>query len=194
MKEFINRLSTDKEFAGEFREFMTGQNAKVKEGTRLVGQQLDKAVMGSIKEFASIKGIELKDDDQISMSFTGLSKQICMQMNDMIVKSFTTVEGSMKQPVDFPQEWIQAIDENKELYLETLHKTDKDARATVEKCGKELNALIVSAFNEFAEKTGLLLPDAQAYAEMNKAISQNLNNVISTQIKGLMEISKTSAK
>lgn len=36
MKEFIKRLTSDKEFAAEFKAFLTAKNAKVKEGTRQV--------------------------------------------------------------------------------------------------------------------------------------------------------------
>ena len=192
MKEFVERLKTDKEFAAEFKEFLTGKNAKVKEGTRLVGQQLDKLVMGSIKEFAASKGIILADDEQTAKSLAGLTRQICLQMDDMIVKSFAALEGSMKQPVDVPPEMIKAVRENKELYLECLHKADEACEAAIQKCLREMDAAVRAVHEEFAEKAGHQLPELRT--GLNKAIAQKLNEVVHTQLKGLMELSKTAAE
>ena len=190
MKEFIKRLKTDKEFAAEFKEFLTAKNAKVKEGTRQVGEQLNKLVMGSIKEFAASKSMVLTDDEQAAKSLAGLSKQICLQMDDMIVKNFTSLEGSMAQPVDMPPEMVKVIRENKELYLECMHSADKAAAEATRKCLRELDAAVMAANKEFAEKTGYKGPYPST--EINKAISQKLNEVISNQLKGLMELSKTA--
>ena len=67
MKEFIKRLNSDKEFAAEFKEFLTAKNQTVREGTRLVGEHLNKLVMSSVKEFAASKGMTLKDDEQTAV-------------------------------------------------------------------------------------------------------------------------------
>ena len=189
MKQFVERLSTDKEFAAEFKEFMTRKNEKVKEGTKQVGEHLDKLVMESIKEFAASKGITLQDDEQTKASLAGLTKQICLQMDDMIVRSFTKLEGSMKQPIDLPPEMIAVIRENKELFNECIHKADPAAEEAVKKCGKELDAAVMAAFKEFAEKTGY--QGAFPSSELNKAIAKELNETILAQMKGLMELSKT---
>ena len=191
MKEFTKRLSTDKEFAAEFKEFLTAKNEKVKEGTRLVGEQMNKLVMGSVKEFAASKGITLTDDEQIAKSLAGLSKQICLQMDDMIVKSFAALEGSMTQPMDMPPEMVKVIRENKELYAECMHKADKAVAEATGKFMKEMDAAVMAANQEFAEKTGYKGPYPSA--EMNKAIAGKLNETIRTQQKALMELSKTSA-
>ena len=190
MKQFMERLQNDKDFAMEFRAFMTEKNNTVKEGTRLVGEHLNKLVMGAVKEFAASKGMELKDDAVASKPLAALTKQICMQMDDMIVKSFGRMEGSMKQPVDVPQEMIKAVRENKDLYMEIMHKADKAAGEAVKKCGKELDAAVMASLKEFADKVGYHGPYPSA--EMNKMISAELNKVVMKQIKGLMEISKTA--
>ena len=190
MKEFIKKLTSDKEFASEFKAFLTAKNDKVKEGTRQVGEQLNKLVMGSIKEFAASKGMTLTDDEQTAKSLAGLSKQICLQMDDMIVKNFASLEGSMKQPIDMPPEMIKAIRENKELYAECMHKADAVAAEAIRKFGQELNAVVMASFKEFSEKTGYHGPYPST--EINKAIVQKLNEVISNQLKGLMELSKTA--
>ena len=190
MKQFVERLATDKEFAAEFREFMLGKNETVKEGTKLVGQHLDKLVMTAVKEFADSKGIALQDDDQAKKPLSELSHQICLQLDDMIVKSFVTLEGSVKQPVDMPPELVEVIKNNKDLFSECCHKADQAAKEAVEKCGKEMNAAVMAAFKEFAEKTGYQgdFNDVQ----INKEIAKRLNDVITTQLNGLIEISRTS--
>ena len=190
MKEFIKRLSSDKEFAAEFRKFLTAKNEKVKEGTRLVGEQLNKLVRGSIKEFAASKGMTLTDDEQTARTLAGLSKQICLQMDDMIVKNFASLEGSMKQPMDVPPEMIKVIRENKELYAECMHKADKAAEEAIRKCMRELDAAVMASIKEFAEKTGYQGPNSST--EFNKAVAAKLNEVIRNQVKGLMELSKTA--
>ena len=190
MKEFIKRLTSDKEFAAEFKAFLTAKNDKVKEGTRQVGEQLNKLVMGSIKEFAASKGMTLTDDEQTAKSLSALSKQICLQMDEMIVKNFAALEGSMKQPLDISPEMIKVIRENKELYAECMHKADAPAAEAIRKFGQELNAAVMASLKEFSEKTGYAGPYPST--EINKAISQKLNEVISNQLKGLMELSKTA--
>ena len=190
MKEFVKRLTSDKEFAAEFKEFLTAKNEKVREGTRLIGEQLNKLVMGSIKEFAASKGMTLKDDEQTAKSFAALSKQICLQMDDMIVKNFTALEGSMKQPIDMPPEMVKAIRENKDLYAECMHKADKAVAEATKKFMKELDEAVMAANKEFAEKTGYNGPYPSA--EINKTIAAKLNELIRTQQKALMELSKTA--
>ncbi len=188
MKEVVKRLNSDKEFAAEFKEFLTAKNQTVKEGTRLVGEHLNKLVMGSIKEFAASKGMTLKDDEQTAKSLSGLSKQICLQMDEMIVKNFASLEGSMKQPLDMPPEMIQAIRENKELYAACMHKADKAVSEALKKFSQELNAAVMAANMEFAQKTGYKGP--YPTTEINKAIANKLNEVVRTQQKALMELSK----
>ena len=190
MKEFIKRLNSDKEFASEFKAFLTAKNDKVREGTRQVGEQLNKLVMGSIKEFAASKGMTLTDDEQTAKSLSALSKQICLQMDDMIVKNFASLEGSMKQPMDMPPEMIQVIRENKELYAECMHKADAAVAEATKHFLKELDAAVMASIKEFAEKTGYKGPNPST--EMNKAIAQKLNEVIRTQQKALVELSKTA--
>ena len=190
MKEFVKRLSGDKEFAAEFKEFLTAKNDKVKEGTRLVGEQLNKLVMSSVKEFAASKGITLKDDEPTAKSFAGLCKQICLQMDEMIVKNFAALEGSMKQPVDMPPEMIKVIRENKELYAECMHKADQAIAEATRKFMKEMDAAVMAANKEFADKTGYNGPYPSV--EINKAIAGKLNDTIRTQQKALMEISRTA--
>jgi len=63
-------------------------DAKVKEGTRQVGKQLDKAVLDAIKGFAESKGMLLTDDPEICKTQGNMSKQ----MNEMIVKQFKGME------------------------------------------------------------------------------------------------------
>lgn len=190
MKEFVKRLTSDKEFAAEFKEFLAAKNDKVKEGTRQVGEQLNKLVMGSIKEFAASKGMTLTDDEQTAKSLSGLSKQICLQMDEMIVKNFAALEGSMKQPLDMPPEMIQVIRENKELFAECMHKADQAVAEATRKFLKELDAAAMASLKKFAEKTGYNGP--QPSTEMNKAIANKLNEVIRTQQKALVELSKTA--
>ena len=190
MKEFIKRLNSDKEFAAEFKEFLTKKNEKVKEGTRQVGEQLNKLVMGSIKEFAASKGMTLTDDEQTAKSLSALSKQICLQMDDMIVKNFAALEGSMKQPIDMPPEMIQVIRENKELYAECMHKADKAVAEATKKFMKEMDDAVMAANKEFAEKTGYKGPYPSA--EINKTIAGKLNELIRNQQKALVELSKTA--
>lgn len=132
----------------------------------------------------------LTDDEQTAKSLAGLSKQICLQMDDMIVKNFASLEGSMKQPIDMPPEMIQAIRENKELYAECMHKADAPAAEATRKFGQELNAAVMASLKEFSEKTGYKGPYPSA--EINKAIAGKLNEVINNQLKGLMELSKTA--
>ena len=189
MKEFIKRLNSDKEFAAEFKEFLTKKNEKVKEGTRQVGEQLNKLVMGSIKEFAASKGMTLTDDEQTAKSLAGLSKQICLQMDDMIVKNFTALENSMKKPLDIPPEMIKVIRENKELYSQCMFKAHEAAVEAAKRYGHELDVAVMAANKEFAEKTGYNGPWPST--EINKLVAKQFNEVIHNQIKGLMEISKT---
>ena len=190
MKEFVKRLTSDKEFAAGFKEFLTAKNDKVKEGTRQVGEQLNKLVMGSIKEFAASKGMTLTDDEQTAKSLSALSKQICLQMDDMIVKNFAALEGSMKQPIDMPPEMIQVIRENKELYAECMHKADQAVAEATKHFMKELDAAVLVSLKEFSEKTGYKGPNPST--ELNKAIANKLNDVIRTQQKALVELSKTA--
>ena len=190
MKEFIKRLKTDKEIAAEFKEFLSAKNEKVKSGTRQVGEQLNKLVMGSVKEFAASKGMTLVDDEQTAKSLAGLSKQICLQMDDMMVKNFASLEGSMKQPIDMPPEMIKVIRENKELYAECMHKADKAAEDAIQKCLRELDASVMASLKEFAEKTGYNGPYPSG--EINKAIAKKLNETILNQLKGLVQLSKTA--
>ena len=189
MKEFINRLSSDKAFAAEFKAFLTTKNETVKQGTKQVGEQLNKLVMDSIKEFAASKGMTLKDDEQTAKSLAGLSKQICLQMDDMIVKNFASLEGSMKQPIDIPPEMVKAVRENKELFAECMHNADKAVAEATKKFMNEMDAAVMTAVKEFAEKVGYTGP--QPSTQFNKAIAAKLNEVIRNQQKALMEISKT---
>ena len=92
MNEFIKRMQEDKAFAEEFKAFLSGADAKVKEGTREVGKQLDKVVMDTIKGFAESKGIALTDDDQVGKTLGNMSKQISKQLDEMIVKQFKAME------------------------------------------------------------------------------------------------------
>jgi len=191
MKQFVERLKNDKEFAAEFKEFMTGQNGKVKGGTRQVGEQLNKFVMNSIREFAASKGITLTEDEQTSHALAGLCKQICNQMDDMIVKSFISLEGSMKQPIDIPPEMLKVIKENQATYMECMHKTDKAVEEAVQKFLREMDAAVMASQKEFAEKVGY--HGAYPSTEINKAIAAKLNETIHTQVTGLMEVFKTSS-
>ncbi len=143
-----------KDAAREFKEFMKEKDETVKAGTKQVEPQLDKLVLDSVKEFAASKGIALTDDETTSKALSGLSKQIGIQLNDMIVKSFTTLEGSMKQPIDMSPELIKVTKENEELYAECMHKADAAVREALKKCGKEMDAAGMVAFKEFSEKTG----------------------------------------
>ena len=92
MNEFIQKLQSDKAFADEFKAYLSGADSKVKEGTRQVGKQLDKVVMDTIKGFAESKGIELKDDPEVGKTLGNMSKQICKQMDEMIIKQFKAME------------------------------------------------------------------------------------------------------
>ena len=92
MNEFIQKLQSDKAFADEFRAYLSGADAKVKEGTRQIGKQMDKVVMDTIKGFAESKGISLKDDPEISKTLGNMSKQICKQLDEMIIKQFKAME------------------------------------------------------------------------------------------------------
>lgn len=92
MNDFIQKLQNDKAFADEFRAYLRGADSKVKEGTRQVGKQLDKVVMDTIKGFAESKGIELKDDAEVSKTLGNMSRQICKQLDEMIIKQFKAME------------------------------------------------------------------------------------------------------
>ena len=92
MNEFIKKLQSDKAFAEEFKAYLSGADSKVKEGTRQIGKQLDKVVMDTIKGFAESKGIALTDDDQVSKTLGNMSKQICKQLDEMIIKQFKAME------------------------------------------------------------------------------------------------------
>ena len=186
MKQFVERLKTDKDFAAEFKDYMLKKNDKVKEGTKLVGEQLNKLVMGSIKDFAAEKGMELKDDEQTSKSLAGLSKQICMQMDDMIVKSFASLEGSMKNPINMPPEIMKLIVENKDTYIECCKKIDKKVEEAVQTCMRAWDAAVVEALTEFTKKVGYDGP-VPSSPEMNKEVAKKLNEVVDTQFKGLMQ-------
>lgn len=192
MRQFVERLRSDKEFAAEFRDFMTTKNQKVEEGTRLVGEQLNKLVTGSIQEFAASKGMTLTDDEQTARSLAALTKQICAQMDDMIVRSFAALEGSMAQPMDIPPEMVEVIGANKELYAECLHKADAACEAAIQRCLRELDEAVNASVVEFAQKTGAQLPEPEP--ELNKAIAKRLNETVLTQLRGLMEISKTATR
>ena len=92
MQEFVKKLQSDKAFAEEFKAYLSGSDAKVKEGTRQVGKQLDKVVMESIRSFAESKGMTLSDDPEISKTLGNMSKQICKQLDEMIIKQFQAME------------------------------------------------------------------------------------------------------
>ena len=92
MNEFIQKLQNDKAFADEFKAYLSGADAKVKDGTRQVGKQLDKVVMDAVKGFAESKGIALSDDPEIGKTLGNMSKQICKQMDEMIIKQFKAME------------------------------------------------------------------------------------------------------
>lgn len=92
MNEFIKKLQSDKAFAEEFKAYLSGADSKVKEGTRQIGKQLDKVVMDTIKDFAESKGIALTDDDQVGKTLGNMSKQICKQLDEMIIKQFKAME------------------------------------------------------------------------------------------------------
>ena len=67
---------------------------------------------------------------------------------------------------------------------------DAPAAEAIRKFGQELNAAVMASLKEFSEKTGYAGPYPST--EINKAITQKLNEVISNQLKGLMELSKTA--
>lgn len=92
MNEFIKKLQGDKAFAEEFKAYLSGADGKVKEGTRQIGQQLDKVVMDTIRSFAESKGMSLADDPEVSKTLGNMSKQICKQMDEMIIKQFKAME------------------------------------------------------------------------------------------------------
>ena len=92
MNELIKKLQSDKAFAAEFKAYLAGADSKVKEGTRQVGKQLDKVVMETIKGFAESKGITLADDAEVSKTLANMSKQICKQLDEMILKQFKAME------------------------------------------------------------------------------------------------------
>ena len=92
MNEFIEKLQNDKAFAQEFKAYLSGTDGKVKEGTRQVGKELDKVVLEAVKGFAESKGITLTDDGEICKTLSNMSKQICKQLNEMIVKQFKAME------------------------------------------------------------------------------------------------------
>ena len=190
MKQFVEKLKTDKAFAEEFKQFMMSKNDTIKQGSKKVQEQLNKVVMESIREFAASKGIELKDDEQIQGSMRQMTYQMCKQMDDMIVKQFGAVEGSMKQPIDMPAEMVKTIRENKELYRECLHKADKAVEEAVRKCAREMDAAVLASQKEFAEKTGYKGP--MPGTEFNKAIAKKLNEVITNQVNALVELSRTA--
>ena len=92
MNEFIRKMQSDKAFAEEFRAYLSGADSKVKESTRQVGKQLDKVVMDTIKGFAESKGMTLADDPEVSKTLGNMSKQICKQLDEMIIKQFKAME------------------------------------------------------------------------------------------------------
>ena len=92
MNEFIQKLQSDKAFADEFKAYLSGADAKVKEGTRQVGKQLDKVVMDTIKGFAESKGMTLSDDENVSKTMGNMSDQIGKQLDEMIIKQFKAME------------------------------------------------------------------------------------------------------
>ena len=92
MNEFIKKLQSDKAFAEEFKAYLSGADSKVKEGTRQIGKQLDKVVMDTVKGFAESKGIALTDDAEVSKTMSNMSKQICKQLDEMIIKQFKAME------------------------------------------------------------------------------------------------------
>ena len=92
MKDFIQRLKDDKAFGEEFKAYLSGADAKVKEGTRQVGKELDKVVMDTIRGFAESKGMTLTEDPDICKTLGNMSKQICLQLNEMIIKQFKAME------------------------------------------------------------------------------------------------------
>lgn len=92
MNEFIKKMQSDKEFAAEFRAYLSGADSKVKEGTRQIGKQLDKVVMDTIRGFAESKGIALTDDAEVSKTLGNMSSQICKQLDEMIIKQFKAME------------------------------------------------------------------------------------------------------
>ena len=92
MNEFIIKLQSDKAFAEEFKAYLSGADSKVKEGTRQIGKQLDKVVMDTIKGFAESKGMTLADDPEVSKTLGNMSKQICKQLDEMIIKQFKAME------------------------------------------------------------------------------------------------------
>ena len=92
MNHFIQKLRDDKAFAEEFKAYLSGTDSKVKEGTRQVGKQLDKVVMDAVCGFAESKGMTLVEDPEVCKTLSNMSRQICKQLDEMIVKQFKAME------------------------------------------------------------------------------------------------------
>lgn len=88
MKNFIEKLRTDEAFAAEFLDAIHGADSEVKECIQGFSEQLDKLVMKAILEFASSHNMTIQDDEAVKKQITTLSKQIGLQLDEMVVKQF----------------------------------------------------------------------------------------------------------
>lgn len=88
MQEFIERFKKDPDLQKKFNEYIVGADKKVCEGTKQIGDQLNKLVIGVFTDFAKQNNIELKDDDKCKETLAPFCKQICMQLNETILKQF----------------------------------------------------------------------------------------------------------
>ncbi len=92
MEELIKKLKTDEAFANDFKAFVKNANGTVKEGCSKIGAELNKFVIKTITDFAKSKGMSLKDNETVKKQLSTLSKQICIQLDEMIVKQFKALD------------------------------------------------------------------------------------------------------
>jgi len=93
MKQFVQRLSTDRAFAAEFREFMCGKDGKIREYTKEFGQLLNRRVMNSVREFAASRGIPLTDDEEVARTLAAVNRQLCRELDETVLRAFAALEA-----------------------------------------------------------------------------------------------------
>lgn len=94
MDKFVSELKNNLEFRKAFVEYMHAQEGRFGESFKVVADNLNKQVVGSIKAFAEEKGMTLQDSEEVQAQVSAQCKTIADQLNKAIIEQFSKGFGA----------------------------------------------------------------------------------------------------
>lgn len=88
MKNFMEKLTTDKEFKEKFISHMHSEEGKVKEASEKIGAELNKFMQESIESFCKEQGITCELDQETANKLCELCKGSALKLNEMLIDVF----------------------------------------------------------------------------------------------------------